>query len=517
MIDISIDAPKERFNEHLALKDNNRILFSGKFGTGKSYFLKKYFDIEVERYNVFNLSPVNYVVGANQDIFEWIKVDIATHYLTFHHIPNKNTFDEKESRLLKVSTYIHNNYSTVFKRLVESIIAKTISDNTSLDIKEEIAAYKRWDKEIEDKTEGIDKLYSILSNEKDKIGSIYEEDINTLVLRRAIKSLKDDSPNKESVLIIDDLDRLDPEHIFRILNVLSVHNYGSGENKFGFDKVIVVCDLDNIKHIYGHKYGNETDFNGYIEKFFCYEPFSFDLDDLINFKLSWISSLNCNYTSVFELFKFLIKNNVLSIRNLKKQIDTETLKTNNYSLDYDVKSQAENLKRTIRPFPTDMIEYFNKAISRSNYGIINIKYTDFKGYNIVKLISIICGESSFLKSKLEKLKHSSENIEPEVFRNLFNYFYLPVYVKENIHATNLIGTVNSSKNEYYYPKVSLKFKDDGKQDFQVYFIDLYGGINYSYEIINRSDLESYSFFNTWGNIINIMIQLIDNYKIELSK
>lgn len=53
---------------------------------------------------------------------------------------------------------------------------------------------------------------------------------------------------------------MDPEHIFRILNVFSAH-FGDdldadfSHNKFGFDKVLLLCDYDNIKNIYHHFYG----------------------------------------------------------------------------------------------------------------------------------------------------------------------------------------------------------------------------------------------------------------------
>ncbi len=54
------------------------------------------------------------------------------------------------------------------------------------------------------------------------------------------------SNGKEVVRILDDLDRIDTEHIFRLLNVfvaqVDVVGKGENDNKFGFDKVIFVCD-----------------------------------------------------------------------------------------------------------------------------------------------------------------------------------------------------------------------------------------------------------------------------------
>ena len=41
---INIESVSERFEEHIEIEENNRIVFSGKFGTGKTYFLNSYFN-----------------------------------------------------------------------------------------------------------------------------------------------------------------------------------------------------------------------------------------------------------------------------------------------------------------------------------------------------------------------------------------------------------------------------------------------------------------------------------------
>lgn len=63
------------------LDNNKRILFSGAFGIGKTYFLKEFFKDNPDKYNVFHLFPVNYQVSQNEDIFEQIKIDILYHIL----------------------------------------------------------------------------------------------------------------------------------------------------------------------------------------------------------------------------------------------------------------------------------------------------------------------------------------------------------------------------------------------------------------------------------------------------
>jgi hypothetical protein len=37
-----------------------------------------------------------------------------------------------------------------------------------------------------------------------------------------------------------------------------------------------VCDINNLRNIFAAKYGSQTDFNGYIDKFYSYEVFHFD-------------------------------------------------------------------------------------------------------------------------------------------------------------------------------------------------------------------------------------------------
>lgn len=70
-----LDKPLESFNKHLAINENKSLIFSGSFGTGKTYFLKEYFENSTKFHSI-HLYPVNYSVASNEDIFELIKYDI---------------------------------------------------------------------------------------------------------------------------------------------------------------------------------------------------------------------------------------------------------------------------------------------------------------------------------------------------------------------------------------------------------------------------------------------------------
>lgn len=89
----------------------------------------------------------------------------------------------------------------------------------------------------------------------------------------------------KKVLIVEDLDRLDPAHLFRIMNVLSsqidnpyyedCHN----KNKFGFDKIILVMDYDITRHLFHHFYGMNANYDGYMNKFMNSTPFCFSITE----------------------------------------------------------------------------------------------------------------------------------------------------------------------------------------------------------------------------------------------
>lgn len=125
-------------------------------------------------------------------------------------------------------------------------------------------------------------------------GSIYEFDAISQLICDIIHEYKAKCSSKKVVLIIEDLDRIDPAHIFRILNVFSAHfdrhtpgvvefETTCGGNKFCLDKIISVCDIDNIKNIYAHIYGEKTDFIGYISKFSNSKEYIYSLKE----KVKW--------------------------------------------------------------------------------------------------------------------------------------------------------------------------------------------------------------------------------------
>lgn len=75
-------------------ESESRIIFSAKFGDGKSYFLKKFMESYPKEANecyFITLHPVNYVVEENRDVIEYIKRDIL-----FQLIKDNRIYDFKE-------------------------------------------------------------------------------------------------------------------------------------------------------------------------------------------------------------------------------------------------------------------------------------------------------------------------------------------------------------------------------------------------------------------------------------
>ncbi|UFH52564.1 hypothetical protein [Spirosoma sp. KNUC1025] len=158
-------------------------------------------------------------------------------------------------------------------------------------------------------------------------GSIFEDDIITQTIRLGLQTLKSKfklkkKVDRQNVLIIDDFDRLDPEHIFRILNILSVHNNSyNGKNKFGFDKIIIVCSIDNIENIFEHKYGANANFEGYIQKFYSTDIFHFDNQAAIAeyCRNEFTADLDENsLVTLSIILAYWVRNKLISVRSITK-------------------------------------------------------------------------------------------------------------------------------------------------------------------------------------------------------
>lgn len=271
---LTASTPKRKFEEFLSLENNHRIIFSGIFGNGKTTFLKSYFK-ENKDYLTIHLFPTNYTTSKNEDVFELIKFDVLYELLNFHPEICEFKFEKVYATYLAVYK-TPNILLDPISSLIEAVpkIGKTIATvlKFAMNLNE---AIKKEIKETEDSESK--EILAFAKRIFDKIGSPYENDLYTELIKKLLKSISAKNSNKKTILIIDDLDRIDPKQIFRLLNVFSVHfDVDGSENKFGFDKILFCCDANNIRRIFLNRFGADVDFNGYFDKFYSNEIFHFD-------------------------------------------------------------------------------------------------------------------------------------------------------------------------------------------------------------------------------------------------
>ena len=268
--------PAKEFTKHLTLDSNYRTIFSGKYGIGKTEFLKYYFAQPKQekcdiKYRAIHLYPVNYQIAENGDILEYIKYDIINHLLSVEDIElEKNDVStaktlpyllcQRPADLIAPLLYFCSGAGKAYEKYRE--LAESIRQQQQ-DIRDDDQKY----------------LINLLKEAEQQKGSIYENDFYTQLITTLLQrwSRKNDY---QIALVIDDLDRLDPHHMFRLLNVFAAHLDAKASeervNKFGFDKIVFVCDIKNVRSLFNHRYGVEADFAGYIDKFYSKEVFSYD-------------------------------------------------------------------------------------------------------------------------------------------------------------------------------------------------------------------------------------------------
>ena len=313
------------FLDHVGLKENNRIFFTAPFGSGKSTFLQEIF-YNNENYFTIKLFPVNYSVSANEDVFELIKFDLLIELLgnfkeeinlekeDFSTLLLSQMFVLKELKLTPIIFAILKQCGKIGKSAVDVI----------KEVKKQYADFKS---EMQD-TEEID-IFSFLNLIQNQKGNEHEMDSVSTLIKNLVYRIKKNN-KKQSVLIIDDLDRLDPDHTFRLFNIFSAHfKEIDNTNKFAFDKVIFVCDLENIKKIFQHKYGSDIDFAGYSDKFFSLVPYEFDNRRYIKEKaediytaiefgpyITWVKNEGKFFRIVLAMMNSLIQARLLNLRML---------------------------------------------------------------------------------------------------------------------------------------------------------------------------------------------------------
>lgn len=353
---IPIDSAVNDFSFHLS--NHPRTILSAGFGEGKTFFLDRC-KSELTDYTFITLYPVNYQVVSNEDIFELVKRDILFQLFINDILVPKG----KVSRSVALSFFLANprNY---FEWIVSAVSALDYPDFAAVKaiskaykfFKQAHSVYSKFCQSNQIEESDCIKLW-------DKIESkgIYECDVITKLIIDSITSWKKKNPEKRLVLLVEDLDRIDPAHLFRILNVLSAHidySYKFGispcrdsieGNKFGFDNIVCVLDYDNLISIFRHFYGEYTSWDGYISKFSTKGYFKYSLSEQKCNYYYKKAALLCGIDET--IFRKLIKEEVVKSTSMRvlnaslNDIDSQFSHIPNYNKDGTIKEYPLNLLR----------------------------------------------------------------------------------------------------------------------------------------------------------------------------
>lgn len=347
---IPIDAEIATFSDYL--NNNCRGILSARFGDGKSFFLNKVKEQLFDKYLFLTIYPVNYQVAENKDIFEYIKRDILLQILMTSEI---DISDEKYGFALRLWGFLNRHKKDIVSDIT-SLLASSLTyipKGTVSTLMKNISKFENYSGKINESES--DKIESYLKDFATRQGSIYEFDPISQIIYHLIADIKT-CDKKQVVLIIEDMDRIDPAHIFRILNIFSAHwdikdyspqklENGNSLNKYNLDKILLVCHFQNIKNIFHHLYGEKTDFTGYIHKFSSEAPYEYSLRNVIE---NWIFER-------IPLDKEIYPDICRQLTNLvmQKYDDNDKIITN-------IRHLVENLDRKYFKIRNEYIEFGNE-------------------------------------------------------------------------------------------------------------------------------------------------------------
>ena len=405
---IEIDQVSKKFREHILLEGNDRILFSGRYGIGKTYFLTNFFEKEKNNgLHAIRISPINYSVKSNEDVFEYIKADIL-----FSLFKNNLLEVDEKLELVEDGNFVerlidffadfkslNRYYQSNLPKLFSGLLAKLNSVQTSGEgiffisslglVISSFVSKKYNEGKIAskgDKYPSLDEFWKKIENSP---SSWYEQSIINEIIKDSLKNISDNE--EKSILIVDDLDRVAPDHVFRILNVLFVNdNYLNIGNKFGFDRIVLVGDLENLKQMFFHKFGKGVDFDGYIDKFYSVEIFRYSNDDAINFYFANQFQTNLKEDShnfLRSILQWALESKNLNLRQLFKFKHFDAFRIPNFKvleIDYNITRRSS-------------------VFVNERSGHLVVKAEKLSLLSILYILKLIWGSTENLKSRLRDM------------------------------------------------------------------------------------------------------------------
>ena len=235
-------------------------------------------------FKIIKVYPVNYQIASNTDIFTLLKYDILLQLLVNDMVgetPIKGIFLDREDGTEFLTAFL------------EGVMEIEPTPNTKISasalplLKAVLRLKRKWKV-----WKGGKRSAQTLIQEIENGIPIYCEDAATKLIRQSLRDWRE-KEGKKIVLVVEDLDRLDPAHLFRILNVFSAHMdfiYRNGDapdetlvgSRFGFDSIVFVLEYENLKRIFKRFYGDDAAFPGYINKFIPQGFFEYSLRKVAN-------------------------------------------------------------------------------------------------------------------------------------------------------------------------------------------------------------------------------------------
>ncbi len=289
------------------------------------------------------------------------------------------------------------------------------------------------------------------------ISKAFEVNEITLIIREILKRIKGkENSEKKNVLIIDDFDRLDPDHVFRILNILSVHNdTWDADNKFGFDKIIIVCDVDRLEKLFRHKYGVDADFEGYIDKFCSTHFYKFSIEDEIrSYLYANVLPKSMTYSNHEEItVQLYLLTAVISYFLTKQKITMRKLLKVNFK--YTIPSKK------LLSFKLSPHKY---QLPHAKVDDFYINYEDLPFLQTLKLLSMIWGDWSLLLKDLRSAANDSGNLnkhfDTEQIQGIGSALALAFHIATVSEEISLVakGSKNSvGRMVWDYPEINLPY------------------------------------------------------------
>lgn len=454
---VPIDDKIVDFGHHL--RANARTILSSRFGDGKSYFINAIRNDQtlLKEFIFLTLYPVNYQVANNKDIFDMIKRDILFQLMLNGMLTDRVTFSSSDAW----SWFIYSKGANLLWDLIkiipdlgidpkigEILVGLMSSKKLFRTIKEKYDAFRI--KDMNDENAILDDFF------KDVQNTPYHPDPIDSIIKRIIKDYKNQH-NKKIVLIIEDLDRIDPAHIFRILNVLSAQIdidykiditeplYKYHDNKYDLDNVILVVDNDNLKNIYSHFYGQYTDYRGYISKFLSSTPFIYSLQEIRNeFVIKFLSNLT---GFPIHIIQRIFKKEAISNQSMRELVHSFDI-SNQIKLQPSIQISNRSIKldKSVLLLCALMrrLNFTNEDIINNILSIQNFDKEEFHKKispymfllkdNIESLSTIILERDESLGSTVQRILTLNENGTGSL-----DYMRTPV---GRVHLTNYHDTIN---------------------------------------------------------------------------